>query len=802
MFTDLLHGIRFTVRELRRAPAFMGAALLSLIIGIGATTAVFGLVRALLLRPLPFEDEANLVRIFQVPEGTTNLISLRPVTYGGIEEQQRSFSSMVAQRYSASTLLGNEGFAERIVTISVSRDWLGTLGVQPLQGRGFTPDESELGRDASVTVISHLLWQRHFGGAADVLGRTVTIDNRTRTVVGVMPPGFRYPYHADAWLPMRVDPLGDNTWGLNVQARLRPGVTTDQAAQDLRAINQRLVLDHPDRHRGAMLRAYPLRDTMVGEQDRLALMLFGAVVFVLLIVCANMANLFLARGLDRQRQFAMRAALGASRTRLVREMFAESLVVALLGGLLGFAAALGTAQFLVTLFPNHLSFVVTDVPIDATAFTFSMAAAVATALAFGIVPAWRTTGTDPAQLLQGGTRSVTRRRTLSADALVVSEVALAFVLLAAAGLLVRNLQSLQQVELGYDPERLWILTTAVDRPDYDDPERRLVYVDRVQEALRQLADVSSAGTSTMFPWSRSNTLARIEIEGRQLTESEQPIVNHRAVTPAFLETLGVPLIRGRQIDSRDVESGIPVAVISQRMAARYWPNEDAIGRRVRSLGSSGPDPWRTVIGVVGDVHEAEDPYETWYVPYAQDAAGALAGNLVFVARVRGDGVTEDRVRRTVASVDPTLAVGDVFPATLVHAESIAGERFTTRLIGAFALAGLLMAAIGIYGVLAYTVARRTREIGVQLALGASPGAILRTVLRYGSTLVAVGLVLGILGAFSMIRVLRSAVPELSVVDPTTMAIAIAVLTAVALLASYVPARRAMRADPIQALRAE
>jgi putative ABC transport system permease protein len=799
---DVLRGVRFAFKEIRNAPALMAAALLSLTLGIGATTAVFGLVYAVLLNPLPFDEEESLVRIYQIPHDRPTRISLIPLTYTEIERQQTVFSSMVAHQFSDATLLRSDGLAERVVAISVSRDWLATLGVEPLVGRGFSVEESAAGNAATVTVISYRLALREFGGEHPAVGQTITINQETKTIIGVMPPRYNYPYHADIWLPMRVDPVGRGTWGLNVQARLKSGVALEQAVAELDLIGTRLAAEHPERHRGATLTPIRLRETLVQDDGRLVMALFGAVVFVLLIVCANLANLFLARGLDRQRQFAMRAALGASRARLLRENFAENLTISLLGGVAGFAVAFWTAEFLVVLVPDALGYVVPDVPVDRVVFVFCLSVAAVCALGFGSLPAWRTSAADPASALQSGTRSVTRGRTLSSDILVVCEIALAFSLLAGAGLMVQNFRALQRLQPGYESESLWLVTTAVDRPDYSDAMRRINYVLDVEMALEELPAVERAGTSSMFPWDRSNTLARIEVEGRDFDSDERILVNHRSVTPDFLATVGIPLQQGRYYDNGDRADGVPVVIVSESTAEFLWPGEDPLGRRLRDARESGnPDAWKTVVGVVADVREYDEQPMTWYVPYPQDAAATPAANLVFAARTRAS-VNVEQLFQAVASVDPTLAVNEVLPATLLQAESVSGERFLTSVLGVFSLGGMLMAAIGIYGVLAYSVSRRLREIGVQLALGASPAIILRRVLSHGFGLVVAGLGVGVLGAFVTARLVRSAIPELGTLDAGAMFAATLLLGLVAGVATLVPARRAMRADPIKVLRAE
>jgi len=799
---DFVRGVRFAFKEIRNAPTLMAAALLSLTLGIGATTAVFGLVHAVLLNPLPFDDEDNLVRIYQIPHDRPTRISLIPLTYDEIERQQSVFSKMVAHRFSDATLLRSDGLAERVVAIFVSRDWLTTLRVEPLVGRGFTADESELGNAATVAVISHRLSRREFGGERAAVGRTITINQESKTIIGVMPPRYNYPYHADVWLPMRVDPVGRGTWGLNVQARLASGITLAQAAAELELIGTRLAAEHPERHRGATLTPIRLRETLVQDDDRLVLALFGAVVFVLLIVCANLANLFLARGLDRHRQFAMRAALGAGRARLLRENLAENLTISMVGGVAGFAVAFWASQFLVALVPDALGYVVPEVSVNRQAFVFCVGVAATCALVFGSLPAWRAAAADPATALQSGTRSVTRGRTLSSDILVVCEVALAFSLLAGAGLMVQNFRTLQGLHPGYESENLWLVTTAIDRPDYTDAMRRISYVSDVETELLELPSVEQVGTSSMFPWDRANTLARIDVEGRDFDPDERILVNHRSVTPGFLETVGIQLLQGRYYDTDDRADGIPVVIVSNSTAAFLWPGEDPIGRRMRDARESGnPDAWKTVVGVVADVREYDDQPMTWYVPYAQDAAATYAANLVLAARTR-EGVNAEHLFRAVASVDPTLAVNEVLPATLLQAETVSGERFTTSVLGVFSLGGMLMAAIGIYGVLAYSVSRRMREIGVQLALGASPTNVLRHVLLHAFVLVSSGLGVGLLGAFATARLVRSAIPELSTLDVGPMLAATLLLAFVASVATFVPARRAMRADPMEVLRAE
>jgi len=794
--------LRYGLRTLRRQPLYASIAILSLGLGIGATAAVFSVADAALIRSTPFRDDARLVRIYIVPKDGSQRISLAPETFLAIRDRQRSFESLVGQRFLNLTLTTPEG-PERVVGTAVSRGWAATLGIQPILGRTFTPEEERAGQGAGVVLLSHGLWERLFAGDPGAVGRSLTLNGRPHAVIGVLPRGFRYPYETTLWLPVDLDHDAAGTWGLNVQARLKPGVGLQQARDDLAGIAAQLAEELPARHEGATLLPVPTREVLLGDQGRLVVALLAAVSFVLLIVCANLASLLLARSTARHREMAVRASLGAGRLRQVRQLLTESLLLATLAGALGFLLAYGASDLLGRLLPPRLQTVVGHVPVDARALAISVVLSLVTGLVFGLVPALRTTTANLSTTLSGGDRvSGSAGRFLGA--LVVGEIAVSTVLLVGAGLTLRNLYRLQRADLGYPARGLTLLSVPLDAPEYQAAERRVQLVRGVERELAAAPGVSAVGMTCLFPSSRGNFLARVEVEGRPLERAQQNLVNHRLVSPGFFEALQLPMLRGRPFLSTDGPGAEPVAIVSRAMAERYWPGLDPVGRRIRDLPANGePSPWRRVVGVVPDLREFYEVAETWYLPYAQRAERRMAGRATFVVRAGADvpGLGAS-LRRAVGRVDPTLPVFDMLKVTQMHADTLSEQRFSTQLLSGFAGFGLLMAALGIYGVLSYSVSRRSREIGIRMALGARPVDIRHSVLARGAGLVAGGLGLGLLGALVLSRLLASLVTEVGALDPVTLSATTVILALVALQACWLPARRAMRADPVSVLRQE
>jgi predicted permease len=805
----LLQDLRFAARSLRRVPLFSLGAILTIALGIGGTTAIFSVVHTVLLRPLPFGGGERLVRVQQTvarPDGSLGRVGISQLNFAALRERSRSIESVVAHRFRSFTTPGEHGAeAARVVAIQVSDGWQRTVRVAPALGRTFSADEERAGPDARVAVISDALWRRRYGGAPDVLGRSLTLNGAPHTIIGVMPPGYAYPYGAELWVPMAIDVTAGTPRDMNVTARLRPGVTGAALAAELDRLGAELRAEHAANREMAGFAAIPMRTELVGDFGRVLLALLGAVAFVLLIACANVANLLLSRAHARRHEMAIRAALGAARRRIVRQLLVESTLLAIVGGGLGLLLTLGLVEWLGALIPESLGEVIAGVGIDGRVLAFTLGLSLLTGVAFGLVPAWRASSPNLVDALKSGGRGSSGGLRLL-HALVVAEIAVAVVLLAGGGLLLRDLERRLSADLGIVTAGAISMNVALPEAEYADAARRAELVRQLEERLTTLPGVRAAGVTTILPFGSGNTLASVEIAGR--AGDARQTVNHRLVTPGFFPALGIRLLRGRLLDARDDARAAPVVVISEAMARRYWPAEDPIGRLVRHAGSSSPAsrPWHTVIGVVSDVAENEIP-ETWYLPYAQGTVGQPVSwstlRVVLVARATGDpAALVPAMRRAVEAVDPGVPVFDVASLETLHASELAGQRLSATLTGSFALLGLLLAAVGIYGVVSYATSRRTREIGIRMALGAERGVVLRHELARSGGVVLAGLGLGLAGALIVARLMRGLLAEVAPHDPVTLASVSLLLAAVGMLAAYLPARRAARVDPAVVLRPE
>ena len=800
---SIWQDLRYSLRMLARNPGFTTVAVLTLALGIGANTAMFSVVNAVLLRPLPFREGEQLVRLYQVPKGGSQRISIRASIFLEIKEQGQFFEDIVGQRYMDLTLATPEG-PERVAGLGVTEGWLRTLGVEPILGRGFLAQEERAGQDSQVILISHGLWQRRFGLEPNVLGQTLTVNGQSYRVVGALPPGFNYPYDNDLWIPMDLGRTSVGLpWALNVQARLKAGTSMEKAQAELDIIAQRLAHLFPDTSQGMNLLAVPTREVLLGDNSNVVLALFVAVGFVLLIVCANVANLLLARSVVRQKELAIRAALGASRLRQVRQLLTESALLASIGGVIGLGLAVWGGEFLVVLIPGRMANVLNDIPIDFSVLGFTAVVALATGMVFGSTPALRASRPDGQTLLKEGGRSSASGSHRLLGALVVAEIGLALLLLAGAGLMIRNFERLYQANLGYRTEGLATLRVSLSGSEYRNPPSRIHFVQQVEEQLEVLPGIEVAGATSIFPLPPANFIARVVIEGHPQTPNEQLIVNHRLVSPGFFRALGIPLLRGRLLTEADDAESPPVVVISDAMARRYWPGEDPLGKRVRNARQGECAPWVTVVGIVGSVREPGEIEDTWYLPYPQHAETRQATRVVFAVRTAAnlDDLSKS-LRQAVWAVDPTMAVHQISTVKEQYAETLSEQRLSTIVLGMFAGFGLLIAGLGIYGVMSYAVSQRTHEIGIRLALGAQPGQILRWILRQGTLLVLIGVALGLGGAVALTRFMSSLLSEVEPTDPATLVVVSLLLAAVALLACYVPARRATRVDPMTALRYE
>ena len=799
----LIHDLRYALRTLGRRPGFAFVATVSLALGIGGTTALFSALYAVVRRPLPFHEAERLVRVYQVPEGRSTRISLRPETFQALADRARGFESMVAQRATDLVLDTPQG-PERIVGIAVSAGWARTLGIQPILGRTFLPAEEQLGEDAGVVLVSHDFWRLRLASGASALGSVLDLGGRPCEVVGVLPAGFRYPYHADVWLPLAVQSGSPRPWAFNVQARLRPGVTLEQAQGDLAVIARDLARERPEGHRGTTLRAVPLREVLVsdeGDQTGALAALLAATGFVLLIVCANLANLHLARAVERRREMVLRLALGAPRARQVRLVLSESIVLGALGGTLGVGLALALRGVMVGLLPEDLLTVLGGLPLDPVALAFCAGLSLLVGLGVGLAAAVHALGADLQEVMAATRATGGRSAGRLVSSFVVSQVALSVVLLTGAGLLARHLSRLQQADLGYEPQGLLTASLSLDAPVYSDAARRIRLVRGVEERLLSAPGVRGAGITNVFPTRTGNTLARVMLEGAD--PSVPAVINQRVVSPGFLRAVGVPLLRGRLLEESDTLAADRVAVVSRALAARYWPGQDPVGRRLRNARDGADAPLVHVVGVVGDVREFYGVDETWYVPYAQEARTGLAARVTFAVRSAGDPATAVTTLRTaVREADAGLALFNVLGAEMLYADTLAPQRLATQLLGGFAGFGLLVAAVGLYGVLSYAVVRRTHEIGIRMVLGATPRRIFSAVLWRGATLVGLGAALGVAAALALPRLMQRVAGPMAVDSLLPFTGALAVLAAAAFVACAAPARRAARADPVVSLRRE
>ncbi|MGD9906742.1 MAG: ABC transporter permease [Vicinamibacterales bacterium] len=802
-FTGLGSDIRFACRLVRADWRFSATLVTTLAIGIAASGAIFNVVNATLFRPLPIPDEARVYRLQDYTlgrDGGQVRRSNRVPNFLDIRTEARAFSQVIGMRSLSWSLIGGATPVPVDVGL-VSPGTFELLGVRAAEGRLFTADEERRGLDAGVMVISHALWQRQFGGRADVVGRSVRVEDHTPTIVGVLPAGFRFPYDVEAWLPEQVDPRIEAS--LAVFARLAPDATPAQAQAELEAIATRAEAARPVTNRGLRFAMTPIRESLVGSNARTSLALMGAAVLLLVLASANVANLLLARGIRRTREIAVRAALGAQRARQVRQMLVESIAFAGLGTAAGLAVAHPLSRLLVGLVPNTLrdQLGLTATTVDMRAALFAAVVTGGVGVLAGLVPALKLARADVSDTLRQHTRGASSGHRLMRG-LVVGEVALAVVLLVSAGLMVENLQRLLAANLGLRADALYAVALPLP-PRYAEGEPRIQVVRRLHEAARGIPGVERAGLSTWNPLDRGSFGASLEAEDARLAPGQSGIiVNHRQVTPEWLETAGVALLRGRTFTAADNAGSQPVAVVSRRLAERLWPGEEAVGRRLRQVRPEAP-PWITVVGVVGDVRDYGEWAETWYVPYEQHAATLAAGTVHLMVRSQVEpGAVVAALRAAAATIDPLLPVPEAAVMTTLWREAQTPQRMGALVSALFGVSGLLLAALGTYGVLAYLVSARAREFGIRQALGARPRDVVAMVLRDSGALAVVGLVLGGVLSVGAVQALRAVTTEVSAVPDALPWLVGAALVGAALIASVVPARRATRVHPVEVMRTE
>jgi putative ABC transport system permease protein len=814
----MLADLKYALRLLIKASGFSAIAILTLGLGIGANTTIFSAVNALLLRPLPAENPDRLASGYAIRDGVDPYLTSL-LEYEAFRGRSRSFiSSGVGSQRFFNLVLGGE--PQRLRGAAVTPEYLRTLGVKTVVGRLFAPEDDRPG-GSLVAVISYESWQRLFGADPGIIRRSLKCDEGTYTVVGVLAPGFNIPFAADIWVPLQlnieavpIEQRARNNYDLI--ARLKPGVSLSQADAELKAIARSLDQEYPQLRRGWSYKLISLRQNLIGDLEgrtRKALVaLVSAVAFLLLICCANLANLLLARGVARTREISIRFALGAGASRIVRQLLTESLLLALLGGVIGLLLAHWIAPLLGALSPVQvvsLASFLRDFRIDAHVLGFCFLLSLLTAAIFGFIPAVKTIRSrNLIALIKEREQRVggifAGRRLL--DALVVGEIAVAATLLVAGGLVVQSFQSLQRIKLGFRPENLLMVEMALSPNKYTQHSERVAFAEQMLQRVKALPGVLSASTTTNFPLQLFDSVSSFTIEGRPpALIGPVPVMIHRVVSPDYFTTLGATLLQGRAPSEQDTAQSFPVVVVNKELARQAWPGEQPIGKRIRRGSSSETEfPWLTVVGVVENIKEDRFNFRVdrpaWYLPYAQQESNNPLQLMVRTSVTPGNLVGP--IRDAIHAVDPNQPISEITTMRDYLAEVLMRERFSATLMGTLAAIGVVLAMLGLYGVMAYSVGRRTGEFGLRMALGAVSLDILRLVLRHGLMLIAFGLVIGLLAAGALTRLLSGTLYQISPTDPFTFAVVAILLTSVALLACYVPARWATQVEPMVALRCQ
>ncbi|HEY2801334.1 MAG TPA: ABC transporter permease [Chthoniobacterales bacterium] len=815
-----MNDLRYALRQFRKSPGFALVAIATLALGIGANTAIFSVVDAILLRPLPFPQSNQLVTVWQTnPEVAKMGFPLGPASVPDFQDwraQGKSFVALSALEGWTANLTGQEE-AERLLGARVSANLFSLLRVQPILGRGFVEGEDQPGR-GHVAVLSAELWQRRFGGDPTIIGRKLILDQEPYTVVGVMPPHFRFPSdtgmpaymtfgdRCEIWAPFvpearRVKNRGAHN--LAVVARLKPGVSLTSAQTEMNTLAARFAQQYPDSNKDWGIQVVSLQKQAAAGSERTLTILMCAVGCILLIASANVANLLLARGLGRQKEIAIRRALGASRSRIVRQLLTESVLLALIGGLLGTFLAIWGTELLLAIAPASLPRL-SEVRIDGGVLVFTVLVALATGLLFGLAPALQSSRLGLSEKLKEGDRGSTAGHVRLRSGLIVSEVALALMLLIAAGLLIESFAQLARVQPGFNPESVLTFNVALPDNPYRDRAKASAFIQEVVRRIKDLPGVKSAAAGSVLPLSGAEEVDGFEIEGRPKSpRGQEPTANFRWVTPDYFRTLQIPLERGRVFTAHDNKDAPAVAIIDQTMARLYFPGVNPIGQRFAGKDEKKRPRPREIVGIVGDVrHESlgAKPAPHIYFPHAQEGVGLMT------VAVRSAGTQPTAllalVRREVAAVDPNVPIADIRTMKQMVASSVAPWRFTMSLLSAFAGVALLLASVGIYGVLAYSVNQRRREIGIRMSLGAQPRDLLQLFLSQGMRVTLLGIVIGLGGAWAVTRIMRSLLYSVSPTDPLVFLAVPLAFAAIALLASFFPARKASRVNPIVALRSE
>jgi len=809
---DLGQDLRYAIRILRKSPAFTAVAVVTLALGIGANTAIFSIVNAVLLQAFPYPDPNQLVLIFNVPLNQPDALSaLSNREFTQCREQNRVFSEMAGNSFHDLTLTG-AGEPSIVNTADVTPEIFSLLSAKPLAGRTLLPEDGKQGA-APVVVVSEDLWHSHFGSDLALIGQSITLDMRPFTVVGILPASFHYPDGAprqDVWISVAQDPLfGPRLFQpgsrvLSGIGRLKPGVSVAEAQAEMNTLGMRLAKEFPAEDSGLTIRIEPYRQFVVGDVKSPLLILLGAVGLVLLIACANIANLLLSRATSRGREIAVRIALGAGRARIVRQLLTESALLGLLGGVAGvLLAAWGVWSLRPFLPPGVI--LINSIHIGGSVLAFALLLSLAAALAFGLAPALLATPSNlQANIKEGGDRTGQRGGQNVRSFLAIAEISLAMVLLVAGGLLIRSFALVTVVNPGFDPRNVTEAEVSLPQFQYATPQQWTAFSNELLERLHAQPGLRDSALGGPLPMDRQGeaTFAFSIVGNPPLPPGRSPTADYATVSPDYFRIMGIPLLRGRFFSDQDSPSNPKAAIISETLARRYFPNLDPLGRRMMFGFPPDDSVSREIVGIVGDVRDAalsRKPGPMMYVPFAQ---APLYGAEVVVRSSLSASSVATGIREAVRSIDKNLPVTDIEPLNDALGKSISQERFRTFLLGSFSAIALVLAAVGIFGVMSYSASQRTREIGIRMALGAGRGEVLRLILGQGMKLALFGLGIGVVAALLLTRLMSSLLYSVSATDPVTIASVTIILLSVALTACYIPARRAMRVDPMVALRHE
>jgi putative ABC transport system permease protein len=805
----LLRDIQYGIRNLLKRPGFTAIAVITLVLGIGANTAIFSVVNGVLLRPLPYSDPGRLTQLWEasVKKGRGEIPASYP-NFADWRDRNRVFEQVAAYADWTFNLTG-AGEPERIRSAIVSPAFFSILGIKPIQGRVLLAGEDERGKDL-VAVISESLWRRKFNSDPNIIGRSLNLDDKSFTIAGVIAHGVQSPLLSDEielWAPVSHGFGFTNRYGhyLNVIARLKPGVTLQQAQADMNNIAGQLGQQYPESNKELGVRVVSLNEQVVGNFRISLLVMLGAVVFVLLIASANVANMLLARAAERQKEIAIRTALGAGRWRIVRQLVTESMLLSLTSGALGFFVAVWGIDLLVACSPADLPRI-KEVTVDLRVLGFTLAVSLLTGILFGLLPALQASRPHLIESVKAGGRGamsgVNRQRMRSG--LMVAEIALSLMLLVGAGLLIKSFLRLQAVNPGFSSRNVLTMQLDLSGPNYKKGAQVIAFHDQLLERIKMLAGVEHVSTRSFVPVATDASFAYLlfHIDGRQPDASEQTVAFYNAVSPDYFQTMMIPLRKGRSFSDRDVRGTQNVAVVNETLARRYFGDEDAIGKRITLEDNPKEEDWITVVGVVGDTKPRELQKEAvaeLYMPYDQQPEPGMA---LMIRTSSADAGVATAVRSEVLALDKNQPVYSIRKLESVLSESVATPRFRTLLLAVFAGLALILAAVGIYGVISYAVSQRTQEIGIRMALGAQAADVLKLVVKGGMTLALIGVALGLAGSFALTRLMTTLLFGVKPTDATTFAIVSVGLIVVALFACFVPARRATKVDPLVALRYE